>query len=138
MLRHSMKTTQSKIKKVFDQKKKKNRHRAGLDHSSASAVLKCFSLSTPFFSSSSFFFFFFFGCVLRCCVWAFSSCCKRGATLCWRARASHCGGFSCCGARGPRARVSVVAVNGPSCSAACGIFPDQGSNPGSLHWQADP
>ena len=24
-----------------------------------------------------------------------------------------------------------------SCSTACGIFPDQGSNPGPLHWQAD-
>ena len=27
--------------------------------------------------------------------------------------------------------------HGPSCSAACGIFPDQGSNPCPLHWQAD-
>ena len=25
----------------------------------------------------------------------------------------------------------------PSCSAACGILPDQGSNPCPLHWQAD-
>ena len=32
---------------------------------------------------------------------------------------------------------SVVVVHGPSCSAACGIFPDQGSNPCPLHWQAD-
>ena len=24
-----------------------------------------------------------------------------------------------------------------SCSVACGIFPDQGSNPCTLHWQAD-
>ena len=24
-----------------------------------------------------------------------------------------------------------------SCYAACGIFPDQGSNPRPLHWQAD-
>ena len=32
---------------------------------------------------------------------------------------------------------SVVAVHGLSCSAACGIFPDQGSNLCSLHWQAD-
>ena len=28
-------------------------------------------------------------------------------------------------------------AHGLSCSAACGIFPDQGSNPCSLHWQAD-
>ena len=32
---------------------------------------------------------------------------------------------------------SVVVAHGPSCSAACGIFPDQGSNPCLLHWQAD-
>ena len=28
-------------------------------------------------------------------------------------------------------------AHGPSCSAACGILPDQGSNPCPLHWQAD-
>ena len=32
---------------------------------------------------------------------------------------------------------SVVVAHGPSCSAACGIFPDQGSNPCLLDWQAD-
>ena len=32
---------------------------------------------------------------------------------------------------------SVVVAHGPSCSAACGIFPDQGSNPCPLHWQVD-
>ena len=32
---------------------------------------------------------------------------------------------------------SAVALHGFSCSAACGIFPNQGSNPRSLHWQAD-
>ena len=32
---------------------------------------------------------------------------------------------------------SVVVAHGPSCSAACGMFPDQGSNPCPLHWQAD-
>ena len=38
---------------------------------------------------------------------------------------------------GSRRAGSVVAAHGPSCSAACGIFPDQGSNPCLLHWQAD-
>ena len=28
-------------------------------------------------------------------------------------------------------------AHGLSCSAACGIFPEQGSNPGPLHWQTD-
>ena len=38
---------------------------------------------------------------------------------------------------GSRRAGSVVVANGPSCSAACGILPDQGSNPCPLHWQAD-
>ena len=38
---------------------------------------------------------------------------------------------------GSRRAGSVVAAHGPSCSAACGILPDQGSNPCPLHWQAD-
>ena len=32
---------------------------------------------------------------------------------------------------------SVVVAHGLSCSAACGIFPDQGTNPRPPHWQAD-
>ena len=38
---------------------------------------------------------------------------------------------------GSRRAGSVVVAHGPSCSAACGIFPDQGLNPCPLHWQAD-
>ena len=38
---------------------------------------------------------------------------------------------------GSRRAGSVIEAHGPSCSAACGIFPDQGSNPCPLHWQAD-
>ena len=38
---------------------------------------------------------------------------------------------------GSRRSGSVVVAHGPSCSAACGILPDQGSNPCPLHWQAD-
>ena len=38
---------------------------------------------------------------------------------------------------GSRRTGSVGVAHGPSCSAACGIFPDQGSNPCPLHWQAD-
>ena len=38
---------------------------------------------------------------------------------------------------GSRRAGSVVVAHGPSCSAARGIFPDQGSNPCPLHWQAD-
>jgi len=35
------------------------------------------------------------------------------------------------------AQASVAVVHRLSCSTACGIFPDQVSNPGTLHWQAD-
>ena len=38
---------------------------------------------------------------------------------------------------GSRRAGSVVVAHGPSCSAACGIFPYQGSNAYPLHWQAD-
>ena len=38
---------------------------------------------------------------------------------------------------GCRRAGSVIVAHGPSCSSACGIFPDQGSNPCPLHWQAE-
>ena len=38
---------------------------------------------------------------------------------------------------GSRRAGSVIVAHGPSCSVACGIFPDWGSNPCPLHWQAD-
>ena len=40
-------------------------------------------------------------------------------------------------ARGLQSAGSVVVVHGLSCSVACGIFLDQGSNPCPLLWQAD-
>ena len=39
---------------------------------------------------------------------------------------------------GSRRAGSAVVAHGPSRSAACGILPDQGSNPCPLHWQANP
>ena len=38
---------------------------------------------------------------------------------------------------GFRSAGSVIMAHGPSCSAACGIFSDQGTNQCPLHWQAD-
>ena len=38
---------------------------------------------------------------------------------------------------GSRHAGSAIVAHGPSRSAACGIFPDQGSNPCPLHRQAD-
>ena len=39
---------------------------------------------------------------------------------------------------GCRRAGSAIVAHGSSCSAACGILPDQGPNPRPLHWQADP
>ena len=64
----------------------------------------------------------------------FSSCGKQGL-LSSDTQASHC--FSCCVAQALGCVGSVVVACRPSCSAACGIFLDQGSNPCLLHWQVD-
>ena len=65
------------------------------------------------------------------------------------ARVSHCSGFSCWGAQalGTQASValapglwstgSIAPEHGLSCSAACVIFPDQGSNLCTLHFKED-
>ena len=75
------------------------------------------------------------GLLLLCS--GFLSLCWVGATLRCGAQASHCGGLSCCRTRALGPWASVVVAGGLSCSMACGIFPDQGLNPCSLHWQVD-
>jgi len=64
---------------------------------------------------------------LPCC--AFSSCTEWGLLSSCSVRSSHYGGFSCCRAQALGTRASVVVVHRLSCSEACGIFPDHGSNP---------
>ena len=109
-----------------------------------------------FFYYNLFIYLFIFGCagsLLLCGL--FSSCGEWGLLSGCGAWASHCGGFSCCGAPAPGAWASVVAAHGlsscgspalehrlnscawPSCSEASRIFPDQGSNPCLLCWQAN-
>ena len=73
---------------------------------------------------------------LRFCARAFSSCGEGGHS------SSRCTGLSLSQplllrSTGSRRAGSVVVAHRPSCSTACGIFPDQGSNPCPLHWQAD-
>ena len=58
---------------------------------------------------------------------------RVGAPLCCRVQASLFRGFSCYGTE-LWSTGSVVVAHGLSCSAACGIFPDQGLNPRLLHW----
>ena len=89
-----------------------------------------------------FIYLFIFGCVGSSLLHTgFLQLRRARATLHCGARASHCSGSSCCGARalehGLQNTGSVVVAHGLHCSAACGIFPDQGSNPCPLHWQAD-
>ena len=66
-----------------------------------------------------------------------------GFSLRWllllRSTGSRCTGFSSCGVWAQQLwlAVSVVVAHRLSCSVACGIFLDQGSNPCPLHWQVD-
>ena len=88
-------------------------------------------------------FFFFFKFIYFWLCWVFVS--VRGLSLVAASgghSSSRCAGLSLSRplllrSTGSRRAGSVIVAHGPSCSAACGIFPDQGSNPCSLHWQAD-
>ena len=73
---------------------------------------------------------------LHCCMWPFCSCSQWRLLSGCNAQASHCRGFSCCGSWA--LECSVVSAHRLNCSTACGIFPDQWSNPCPLHWQANP
>ena len=90
---------------------------------------------------------------LRPCARALSSCGKWGPRLrpvqglspvaaSGGHSSSRCAGLSLSRplplrSTGSRRAGSVIVAHGPSCSAACGILPDQGLNPCPLHWQAD-
>ena len=76
---------------------------------------------------SMFIYWFIFGCagsllLLR----LFPSC---------HAQASHGGALSYFRAQVPGHAGSVVVAYRLNCSSACGLFPDQESNPRLLHWQ---
>ena len=61
---------------------------------------------------------------LCCCMWAFSSCGEQGLIFIAVAQASHCRGFSCCGALALDRGASVVASHGLS-SWASGLVVQQ-------------
>ena len=102
------------------------------------SVSHCSSFLFLFFNLNLFIYLFFFW---RC--WVFVS--VRGLSLVaasGRHSSSRCAGLSLSRplllrGTGSRRAGSVVVAHGPSCSTACGIFADQGSNPCPLHWQAD-
>ena len=69
---------------------------------------------------------------------AFSSCGKRGPLfIAVRAPRLSLSRPLLLRSTGSRRAGSVIVAHGPSRSVACGILPDQGSNPCPLHWQAD-
>ena len=88
-----------------------------------------------FFFYTFFKYLFYFILFLFLAVWVFVS--VRGLSLVaasGRHSSSQCAGLSLLRplllrSAGSRRAGSVVVAHGPSCSAACGIFPDQGSNP---------
>ena len=99
-----------------------------------------------FITGFSIFFFFFFNICLFIyfwLCWVFVS--VRGLSLVVASgghSSSRCVGLSLqwpllLRSTGSRRTGSVVVAHRLSCSVACGIFPDQGSNPCPLHWQAD-
>ena len=100
--------------------------------------LKIFAMYFFFRSSFLIYFYFYFW---LCCV--FIS--VRGLSLVAASgghSSSRCAGLSLSRplllrSTGSRRAGSVVVAHKPSCSTTCGIFPDQGSNPCPLHWQAD-
>ena len=72
-----------------------------------------------FFNYSLFKISFIFGCVGSSLLHAgFLSLRRAGTTLRCGAQASHCGGFSCCGARALGARASLVVARGLSSCAS--------------------
>ena len=108
-----------------------------------------------FFFNLFILFYFFYLIFFFVCIWSsllhtgfslvaasggYSSLWCTGFSLCWllllgaQALAAQASVVVACGLYSTG---SVVVTHGLSCSAACGIFPDQGSNPCLLHWQAD-
>ena len=90
-----------------------------------------------FFNLLFIYYVYFWLCWVFVSVWGLSPVAASGGHS-----SSRCAGLSLSQplllwSRGSRRSGSVVVAHGPSCSAACGILPDQGSNPCPLHWQAD-
>ena len=70
---------------------------------------------------------------LRFCARAFSSCGKWGPLFIAVRGPLSLSRPLLLWSTGSRRAGSVIVAHGPSCSAACGIFPDWGSNPCPLH-----
>ena len=83
--------------------------------------------------------YFIYGCAESSLLWeVFLWSLGAEAALFCCVPSSHCRGFSCCKAQAVSMWASVVVAYGLNCPTACQIFPEQGSNPCRLDWQADP
>ena len=94
-------------------------------------------VDVPFFFNFLGLFIYFWLCWVFVSVWGLSLVAASGGQS-----SSQCAGLwlsrpLLLQSTGSRRASSVIVAHGPSCSTACGIFPDQGSNPCPLHWQAD-
>ena len=104
--------------------------------SSISLHLRFLEEQILFFFINLFIYLFLAVLGLRFCARAFSSCSKREPLLI-AVRGPLTTAAPLVGSTGSRRAGSVVVAHGPSCSVACGILPDQGTNPCPPHWQAD-
>ena len=91
---------------------------------------------TAFFFLTSLFNLFLVALGLRCCSRAFSSCSKQGL-LFVAVQGLLTGAASPVAEHRLYGACLVAVAPRLSCSSPLGIFPDQGSNPCPLHWQAD-
>ena len=92
-----------------------------------------------FFFNYYLFYLFIFGCAgsLFLCEGPPPSCGKRGPPLIAVRGPPTIAASPAAEHTGSRRAGPAAVAHGPSCSAACGIPPDQGSNPRPLHRQAD-
>ena len=107
-----------------------------------SGISLWFWFAFPWWLMIFFFYFYLFIYYFWLC-WVFVS--VRGLSLVAASEghsSSQCAGLSLSRplllrSTGSRRAGSVVVAHGSSCSVARGIFPNRGSNPCPLHWQAD-
>ena len=101
------------------------------------ALASSFFLKFFIFLNFGFIYLFMVVLGLRFCARAFSSCGKWGPLFIAVRGPLIIAASLVAEQQGSRRAGSVVVAHRPSCSAACGIFPDRGSKPCPLHWQAD-
>ena len=106
-------------------------------HINAITEYTLFNLLFYFFKNFIYLFIYLWLCWVFVSVWGLSPVAASGGHS-----STRCAGLSPprplpLRSTGSRRAGSAIVAHRPSRFAACGIFPDQGSNPCPLHWQAD-